>query len=66
VVPPKDIQNIYDNYIAPIFKHKEGLEEANTKIKQSRDLLLGRLISGKLSVENLDIQFPPSMEEHNA
>jgi len=26
-------------------------------------LLLPRLISGKLSVENLDIQFPPSMRE---
>lgn len=28
-----------------------------------RDALLPRLISGKLSVENLDIQFPLSMEE---
>lgn len=32
-------------------------------LKSSRDLLLPRLISGKLSVENLDIRFPPSMEE---
>lgn len=35
-------------------------------LKQTRDLLLGRLISGKLSVENLDVQFPPSMEKNNA
>lgn len=28
-----------------------------------RDLLLPRLISVKLSVEDLDIQFPPSMVE---
>ena len=27
----------------------------------SRDLLLSRLITGKLSVEDLDIKFPPSM-----
>ena len=34
---------------------------------ETRDLLLPRLISGKLSVENLDIQFPPGMaEELNA
>ena len=26
-------------------------------------MLLPRLISGKLSVENLDIQFPPGMAE---
>ena len=32
-------------------------------LKQTRDRLLSRLISGKLSVEQLDIQFPPSMEE---
>jgi len=30
---------------------------------RTRDLLLPRLISGKLSVEDLDIQFPPSMRE---
>ena len=29
----------------------------------TRDLLLPRLISGKLSVEDLDIQFPPGMAE---
>ncbi len=30
-----------------------------------RNMLLNRLISGKLSVEDLDIQFPPSMREEN-
>jgi hypothetical protein len=29
----------------------------------TRDLLLPRLISGKLSVEDLDIEFPPGMAE---
>jgi type I restriction enzyme S subunit len=33
------------------------------RLTQTRDLLLPRLISGKLSVENLDIQFPPGMTE---
>ncbi len=32
-------------------------------LTRARDLLLPRLISGKLSVEDLDIQFPPSMQE---
>lgn len=34
---------------------------ANECLKSSHDALLPRLISGKLSVENLDIQFPPGM-----
>jgi len=34
------------------------------KLTASRDSLLSRLISGKLSVEDLDIQFPPSMQEN--
>lgn len=32
----------------------------------TRDLLLNRLISGKLRVDDLDIQFPPSMQEETA
>jgi len=39
------------------------LLQATRCLKSTRDLLLPRLISGKLSVENLDIQFPPSMQE---
>lgn len=39
------------------------LARAQAKLKESRDKLLPRLISGKLSVENLDIQFPPGMAE---
>jgi len=39
------------------------LARSQAKLKQSRNLLLSRLLSGKLAVDNLDIQFPPSMEE---
>ncbi|WP_414541518.1 restriction endonuclease subunit S [Nostoc sp. CCY0012] len=39
------------------------LQKAIWNLKQTRDRLLTRLISGKLSVEDLDIQFPPSMTE---
>ena len=38
-----------------------ALARQNEPLTQTRDLLLPRLISGKLSVEDLDIQFPPSM-----
>ena len=47
-------------------QHLHGFDvlECHTK---TRDKLLPRLISGKLAVENLAIQFPPGMaEELNA
>jgi type I restriction enzyme S subunit len=39
------------------------LASTQAKLKETRDKLLPRLISGKLAVENLDIQFPPGMAE---
>jgi type I restriction enzyme S subunit len=46
---------------------RDDVALANIALRKTRDLLLPRLISGKLSVENLDIQFPPGMaEELNA
>jgi type I restriction enzyme S subunit len=38
------------------------LRRANAHLRATRDALLPRLISGKLRVEALDIQFPPSMQ----
>lgn len=35
-------------------------------LTKTRDLLLPRLISGKLRVDELDIQFPPSMQTERA
>ena len=39
------------------------LAQCVDNLTNTRDALLPRLLSGKLSVENLDIQFPPSMAE---
>ena len=44
-----------------LFELRDNLNRQNTKLIATRDKLLPRLISGKLSVDNLDIQFPPSM-----
>jgi len=46
------------------YKAKFAREDANAVLTRTRDLLLPRLISGKLSVEELDIQLPPSMQEN--
>lgn len=63
IVPSKEIQNQFDGIVSKLHEQAELLRSANQKLTETRDTLLPRLISGKLSVENLDIQFPPGMEE---
>ena len=63
IVPSKEIQDQFDGVVSILHAQAELLRNANQKLTTTRDSLLPRLISGKLPVENLDIQFPPSMEE---
>lgn len=53
----------FEEVARPILDSILSMYFVQLKLKECRDMLLPRLISGKLSVENLDIQFPPSMEE---
>ncbi|AUB81201.1 restriction endonuclease subunit S [Candidatus Thiodictyon syntrophicum] len=63
VVPDKNLQQQFDRIVDPIHKQAENFRQENINLTKTRDLLLPRLISGKLSVADLDIQFPPSMCE---
>ncbi|MFH2211242.1 MAG: restriction endonuclease subunit S [Pseudomonadota bacterium] len=63
VLPPDELQKKFEDIVKPIIEMRDGISLANIELRKTRDLLLPRLISGKLSVENLDIHFPPSMEE---
>lgn len=44
---------------------KAQIEYINRQLTKTKNLLLSRLISGKLSVEKLNIQLPPSMLERS-
>lgn len=61
--PPEYLREKFSDIVEPIYQEVNVLEEANGVLTNCRDLLLPRLISGKLSVDDLDIQFPPSMQE---
>lgn len=61
--PPESILNEFNRIIESILDEKEFLQNQTAILSRKRDMLLPRLISGKLSVEHLDIQFPPGMEE---
>jgi len=55
--------SFHDDIDLSVFDSLDTTFLANSlaKLKQTRDLLLLRLMSGKLAVENLNIQFPPGM-----
>lgn len=64
--PPRDIQSSFDRIASAIRDQTNTLRRSNDLLGNTRDLLLNRLISGKLRVDDLDIQFPPSMQEDTA
>jgi type I restriction enzyme S subunit len=61
--PNASLQAKFAVIAEPILEEIHKLWNKNNLLKQTRDRLLTRLISGKLSIEDLDIQFPPSMTE---
>ncbi len=63
LTPPQPIMDAFAKAEAPLFQQIENLQRQNTHLQRTRDLLLPRLISGKLPVEALPIAFPPSMAE---
>ncbi len=60
-VPADTLQKQFDEKVKNLIVMSRQLKAVNAMLSKVRDQLLPRLISGKLDVENLDIQFPPSM-----
>lgn len=61
LVADKNSILLFHEKVEPVFRQIKILCQQNNQLSNIRDSLLPRLISGKLSVEDLDIQFPPSM-----
>lgn len=53
VKPDSEVIKLFDKIIKPMFEEVKILLDKNLLLQQTRDLLLPRLISGKLSVEHL-------------
>lgn len=62
-VPTSSLQLQFDERVRNLIVMARHLKLINASLGKARDRLLPRLISGKLSVEHLDIRFPPGMEE---
>ena len=61
-IPSRELAQQFQNQFDSIFQQIILLLRSNENLQNTRDRLLPRLISGKLSVDNLDIQNPPSMQ----
>lgn len=55
LIPDKDILNKVDAILDPILEEQIKLNTKNENLRKTRDLLLPRLISGEIDVENLEI-----------
>ena len=53
--PNQDILDQFELTIASFFRKIQNLSEKNANLRQTRDLLLPKLISGKIDVSELDI-----------
>ena len=53
--PPQDLLERFDKMIGPIFDNIATLDLKNINLRQTRDLLLPKLISGEIDVSELDI-----------
>ena len=61
--PDAELVARFQSVAADIDAQIESLSHANAKLRATRDLLLPRLLSGKLDVAALDVRFPAGFEE---
>ena len=61
LLPTPELMEQFENVAATLFRRIKIMGVQNEILATTRNSLLSRLISGKLDVENLNIQFPPSM-----
>lgn len=61
--PPKELLERFTSIVEPMFEEILILNRKSRDYIRLRNSLLPRLISGKLSVADLDIAFPPSMQD---
>lgn len=65
-IPSDDLLNEFSKRTSATFDLAKKLTKQNEQLANTHGLLLNRLISGTLRVDDLDIQFPPSMQEEAA
>ena len=55
IIPPVDYQDKYEKYASPIFKEINNLRKENQLLIEARDILLPRLMTGMIDVDNMKV-----------
>ena len=63
VVPPTKLLQKFSTFYSGVVEKQQSLIKQNTNLRTTRDLLLPKLISGQLDVEDLDIDVGEPLEE---
>lgn len=58
ILPPIELIYKYHNLVQPMCEIVNNLSQKNLNLRETRDLLLPKLISGELDVSDLDIDLP--------
>jgi type I restriction enzyme S subunit len=58
LLPDRTTAEAFDQFLNPILDNNKKLMEKNVTLRQTRDLLLPKLISGEVDVSELDISVP--------
>ena len=66
LVPPLNSQASYDQFIVPMFSEVATLVLKNERLRTTRDLLLPKLMSGQVNVEDQNIDIGESLAEADA
>ena len=53
VLPPKDVSNAFDSFIQSIYKSKRSIEKENNALRNQRDNILPKIMSGELKINDL-------------
>ncbi len=56
IVPPSSLQTRFSALVEPLMDEKEVLQLKNFNLRRTRDLLLPKLVSGEVSVEQIETQ----------
>jgi type I restriction enzyme S subunit len=49
-VPPIDILENYDSFMTPVLELKQSLHNQNQNLKQTRDMLIPKLVNGEIAI----------------
>ncbi len=55
VIPPRILMDVFDQNVGPIFALKRKLSQKIEILRQTRDLLLPKLISGEIDMDGMDV-----------